>query len=209
MTRPAELPAGDARPAGMHALRRLGRPLTACVVIATALFLPGLALADTGVAFDCAPSLPLEKAVASAGLVFLGTGSETSSDRRSATVTVTEVWKGEVPSPVTVNGGPDPASAAEDDRTFDVGVTYLFVPVQVDGLSDGFIVDSACSSTVPWTEDLAWLRPPEVGRPLTGSGSRGGPFAALGWLVMPLTTAGLIGGGAFVLALFVARRRDA
>jgi len=48
-----------------------------------------------------------------------------------------------------------------------------------------------------------------VGRPLTDSTSRTGPFAALGWLAMPLATAGLIGGGTFVLALFVARRRDA
>jgi len=209
VTLPAELPAGDARPAGMHALRRLGRPLTAGVVIAAALLLPGLTLADTGVAFDCAASPPLEKVVASADLVFIGTVTETSGDRRSATVTVTEVWRGDVPSPVTVNGGLDPATTTEDDRIFDVGVRYLFVPVQLDGLSNGLVVDSGCSSTVPWTEDLAWLRPPEVGRPLTGTTSRAGPFASLGWLAMPLATAGLIGGGTFVLALFVARRRDA
>jgi hypothetical protein len=193
----------------MHDIRRQARLLLAGVALAASLLLPGAALADHGVAFDCAAPLPLEKAVFSADLVFVGTVAETANEGRSATVTVAEVWRGDVPSPVTVDGGLDPKNPAEDDRTFEAGVTYLFIPLQLDGLSSGRVVDGICSSTVPWTEDLASLRPPEVGVPLITEPSSPNPLSFLGELAMPLAMAGLIGGGAFVFAMLAARRRDA
>jgi len=193
-------------------LRRVVRLLSSAAILGATLLVPGAVAADTfapaGVALDCAPSPPLDEAVVSAHLVFVGTVTETSSDGRSATVTVTEVWRGDVPSPVIVNGWLDPASAAEDDRTFQAGLTYVFVPVNLDNLAGGLVIDSICSSTVQWTDDLARLRPANVGAPLTGPAPGANPFAFLGWLVMPLAMAGLIGGGAIALALFVARRRD-
>jgi len=192
----------------MH-LPRSARLLLTAVAMAAPMLGPGPALADIGFVVDCAAPPPLEMVVTTAELVFVGTVTEVSSDRRSAQVSVSEVWRGDVPSPVTVNGGLDPAGVAEDDRTFEAGVTYLFVPVGLDGLADGLVVDSICSSTVPFTEDLAWLRPPEIGTPLAGKPTDPGPLDFLAPLVMPLAMAALIGGGAFAVALLVGRRRDA
>lgn len=193
----------------MHDLRRPARLLLAGAALSASLLLPGPTLADVGVAIDCAQPLPLEKAVGTAEVVFVGTVTEVSSDLRSAQVSVSEVWRGDVPTPVTVNGGLDPAGVAEDDRTFEAGVTYLFIPVGLDGLADGLVVDSICSSTAVFTEDLAWLRPPEIDTPLAGQPADPGPLDFLAPLAMPLAMAALIGGGAFALALIVARRRDA
>ena len=185
------------------------RVLLSLGFVASGLFAAPLALADTTSVVDCAPPLPIEKAVFS-DLVFVGRVTDIANDGRSATVEVTEVWRGDVPTPVTVNGGANPANPAEDDRTFDLGATYLFIPVQLDSLARGVLIDSVCSSTLPWTDDLARLRPANVGQPLpvatTKSGSN--PLAFLGWLVMPILTAGLVGGSAVVLAWFVARRRE-
>ena len=174
--------------------------------LGTAVLLPRLALADTGtVVFDCAPPLPIEKAVGSADLVFVGTVASTSNGGRSAIVDVTETWRGDVPTPVIVNGSQDPANLSEDARSFEVGTTYLFLPA----LSGSGLVDSICSPTTVWQDGLASLRPPNVGKPLATTPSGPGPLAFLGSFAGPIGMAGLIGGGAFGFALLVARRRDA
>ncbi len=166
---------------------------------------PSGALADTGpIVVDCVQPLPLEKAVASADLVFVGTVTAVDNGGRMATVTVTELWKGDVPTPVILNGGQNPATQSPDDRVFDVGATYLFVPTMVNGA----LVDSACSPTVPWSDDLARLRPQSIGQPLRTAPASPGPLAFLGWLGGPLAMVGLIGGGAIALSLLIARRRD-
>ena len=188
----------------------LGRLLMAVVLLVASLVVPTLALADTTGVTDCAQPLPLEKAVFS-DLVFVGRVTAIANAGRSASVEVTEVWRGDVPTPVTVNGGPDPANAGVDDRTFELGTTYLFVPVQLDGLRQATVVDSICSSTTPWTDDLASLRPASVGQPspISTTISNGpNPFAFLGGVAMPIVTAGLVGGAAFLLAFVVARRRE-
>ncbi len=190
-----------------HATTRV-RLLGLGLLLAAAFAVPGVASADTAGALDCAPGLPLEKAVESASLVFVGRVTDVANEGRSATVEVTEVWRGEVPTPVLVQGGFDPSIAAEDDRSFEVGVTYLFLPTGLDGLASAVVVDSLCSPTTPWTDDLARLRPAEVGTPISTEPSTTGLPTWIGDLVGPLAVGGLLGGGAFVLALVVAQRRE-
>lgn len=187
----------------------VARVLVSLLVAASGLFAAPLALADTTIVTDCAPPPPIEKAVFS-DLVFVGRVTDLAFDGRTAVVEVTEVWRGDVPTPVTVNGGANPANPGEDDRTFDLGATYLFIPVQFDSLARGVLTDSVCSSTMLWTDDLARLRPANVGQPLPVPGTPAGPnpLAFLGGLAMPILTAGLVAGSAFLLAWFVARRRE-
>lgn len=171
---------------------------------------PAVSLADTGTVVDCAPPLPIEKAVFS-DLVFVGKVTDVANGGRSATVEVTDVWRGDVATPVTVFGGADPTNPAEDDRVFEVGVTYLFVPSQFDALRQGIVVDSVCSSTTPWRDDLRSLRPADAHAPAPaelGTGSAN-PLAFLGGILEPAITAAIVGGGAFLVALVVARRREA
>lgn len=196
-----------ARPAGMRQPRGQLRAAAAAAAVLAMTLIPGIARADTGVVFDCAVPLPIEEAARSADLVFVGRVTATAFDGRSATVEVTEVWRGDVMSPVTVNGGQDPANAAEDDRRFEVGITYVFVPPFLESLRAGVVIDSLCSSTTPWSDELAAFRPPDVGAPAPVS-TQPGPLAFLGDLAMPLISAALLGGGAFLLAVLVARRRE-
>lgn len=182
----------------------------ALVLVAAGLFAAPVAMAGTVVVTDCAPPLPIEKAVFS-DLVFVGRVTEVANEGRSATVEVTEIWRGDVPTPITVNGGGDPTNPGEDDRTFEVGLTYLFIPSQIDGLRQGVVTDSVCSSTTPWTDDLARLRPPDVGTPtpIPSSSTGSNPFAFLGGVALPILTAGLVTGSAFLVAWFVGRGRQA
>jgi hypothetical protein len=171
---------------------------------------PSAARADTVGVTDCAPPPPIEKAVFS-DLVFVGRVTDLADGDRLATVEVTEVWRGDVPSPVMVAGGQDPTNPAEDDRAFELGVTYLFVPVQFDPSGSGLVIDSVCSSTVPWSDDLARLRPPEVGQPGStspASTAGPGPLAFLGDLAMPLLTAAIIGGSVLGFAFVISARRE-
>ena len=186
------------------------RVLLALVVVVSGLTAVPVALAQTVGTIDCGEPPPLEKAVFS-DLVFVGLVTDLAHDGRSATVEVTEIWRGDVQTPVVVNGGPNPADPGESDRLFDLGVTYLFIPGQLDSLVRGVVTDSICSSTTPWTDDLARLRPAEVGKPLQVATATSGPnpLAFLGGLAMPILTAGLVAGSAFVVAWFVARRREA
>lgn len=186
------------------------RVLLALVVVVSGLTAVPVALAQTMGTSDCGEPPPLEKAVFS-DLVFVGLVTDLAHDGRSATVEVTEIWRGDVQTPVVVNGGPNPADPGESDRLFDLGATYLFIPGQLDSLARGVVTDSLCSSTTLWTDDLARLRPAEVGRPqpVATTTLSPNPFAFLGGLAMPILTAGLVVGAAFLLAWLVARRREA
>ncbi len=188
----------------------MARVLVSLLVAASGLIAAPVALAQTAGASDCGAPPPIEKSVFS-DLVFVGRVTEVANEGRSATVEVTEVWRGDVPTPVVVNGSPNPADPGEHDRFFDLGATYLFIPGQLDSLAQGVVTDSLCSSTTLWTDDLARLRPAEVGKPLPVATASSGPnpLAFLGGLAMPILTAGLVAGSAFVVAWFVARRREA
>lgn len=101
----------------------------------------------------------LEESIASREVVFVGEVVDTSNDERTATVEVAEIWKGPVPEgSVEVVGGAEGANVASSvDRTYKVGVTYLFVPDQL--AKDGRFRESACSPTRPYRDRFERFRP--------------------------------------------------
>ncbi len=192
----------------MHAVRRPGRRLSAGVAVAALFLMPGLATADHGPALaDCMPAPGLEQAIGESDRVFVGTVASVEHDGRSAMVEVRDVWRGaEMAATVTVVGGQDPAQPMEDDRTFEAGITYLFLP----SLIDGRMVDSICSATTPWTESLVALRPVDAHTPASAEEAVAtGLPAIVRELTLPVLTAALIAGAALTIAFVVARWRDA
>jgi hypothetical protein len=182
----------------MSAIRGLGRLLSVGAALGVALLVsPAAALAD------CAAPLPPEKAVFEQPVVFVGTVTDVRFGGLSATVRVDEVWAGEVGDEVTVDGGMNPAAQAEDDRFFEAGVRYLFMPNVVDGR----LVDGLCTPTTPWDDSYAAFRPDIAHAPESGATSSS-PLDALGDLALPLVMAAVIGGGAILLSVVVARRRE-
>lgn len=97
---------------------------------------------------QCSEEATLEEAVARANTVFVGTVVGLSNSDRTAEVEVLGVWKGSdlPPQTVVVGGSDDPTVVNEDDRTFNLGVTYLFV------LADFRppFSDDICSATRPY-----------------------------------------------------------
>jgi hypothetical protein len=183
----------------MDVARGLGRILPS-VAIATALVVaPAPALAD------CQPAPPIEEAVRTSEVVFVGTVTALDNGGRSATVQVEEVWRGgEMPPTVTVLGGTDPGRAMEDDRVFEVGVRYVFVPFVIDGR----LVDNVCTATTAWVDDFAAVRPAGVQTPTRSAAPASGPLSAIADLGLPILTALLIGGAALTIAVVIGRRRD-
>lgn len=177
------------------------------VAVATILAFVSL-LAPTAASASCIPPVPGESPWASADAVFVGTVTSIANNARWATVHVEEVWIGpDQPVEVVVRGGPEGNTATSVDRTYLVGVRYVFGVTIVDGV----LQDSACSGTTQAEAiDLEAMRPADV-RPPTGAGTdptgQEGGFD-LGGVVAPLLLVGAIGGllaGTVVLA----RRREA
>lgn len=183
----------------MDVARGLGRLVSVVAVIAALVAAPAPAFAD------CQMAPPIEEAVRTADLVFVGSVTAIADGGRSASVRVEEVWRGgEMPAEVTVLGGTEPAQPMEDDRTFEAGVRYVFFPFVVDGQ----LVDSICTATAPWVEGFAAVRPADARTPLpSATGTASGPLAAVADLALPLLTALLIGGAAVAVAIVVSRRR--
>jgi len=182
----------------MDVARGLGRIVSVIGLAGAMLLVPAPVLAD------CQLAPPLDKAVIDAASVFVGTVSSVRSHGFSAEVDVREVWRGEIGGHVVVDGGLDPANPAEDDRTFELGVTYVFLPTSVDGR----LVDSICSATVPWDEQsMGGLRPPEARAPEPLPSSQPGPLSLLGDLAGPLLVTAIVG-GLLIVTVLVARRRE-
>jgi hypothetical protein len=184
----------------MKASPGLRRLLSGVAVAAALLLLPAPALAD------CQPSLPLEQVVNDAPYVFVGRVSAVDAGGFSADVEVIEVWRGDVADRMVVDGGLDPGSPAEDDRRFEAGLTYIFLP----SLIDGHLVDSICSATTTWDEaTMAGLRPPEVTapEPLPTAAPASGLAGALGDYVGPVLVVSIIG-GLLLVTVLIARRRE-
>ena len=178
--------------------RGLARIVSVIGLAAALLLVPAPVLAD------CQLAPPLEKAIIDAAFVFVGRVNSIDHGGRSADVTVQEVWRGDVADRVVVDGGLDPANPAEDDRTFELGVTYIFLPTSVDG----HLVDSICSATVPWDESsMGGLRPPEARAPEPLPTSPPGPLSPLGDLAGPLLVTAIVG-GLLIVTVILARRRD-
>jgi hypothetical protein len=137
---------------------RLARSVAAvAVLVAAALAMLGV---PSSVLAACATApQSAEDAVFFGDVVFVGTVLRTENEGRWPTVRVEERWKGAdaLADTVVVRGGPEPGAATTTDRTYLPG-RYLFV---VDN-QGGVLVDSACTGTQAWTEDLAALRPANV-----------------------------------------------
>jgi hypothetical protein len=176
--------------------RGLRRLLTATALLAAVLVGPAPVLAD------CVAPPPIEKAVAGAEIVFVGTVTAVESAGRTASVNVEEVWRGDVPAEVVLNDDLDPDVISSVDRTFDVGVRYLFLP----SAEDGRLIDTQCSSTVAWDDGLAAFRPAEAHQPVPGTDDRG-PLGILGELGGPVLVVSIVG-GLLLATVLVARRRD-
>lgn len=130
---------------------------------------------------------PIEMAMDSADIVFVGTVTATDMGATWATVQVEEIWKGpDQPSVVLVKGGPGPGAATSIDRTFQLGVKYLFFP-NVDGAAFG---DNACTSTTPWSDGLQALRPAGARGPVGVAPSE--PGFDLGGLIEPIAVVLLV-----------------
>lgn len=137
--------------------------LTGSLLLAASVLLasPGAALAS------CVMLPPVDNAAQTADIVFVGTVSATSNGNRWAEVAVQEVWRGpDMPKTVVIQGGPAGNTMTSVDRSFQVGVTYLFFPY-VDPAT-GALADNSCTGTTEFTDDLVRLRPADARQPLGG-----------------------------------------
>ena len=147
---------------------------------------------------------PIEQALSKAEIVFVGTVTSTSNRDSWATVQIEEVWKGpDQPVSVLVKGGPGGDSATSVDRTFQVGVKYLFLPY-LDGAT---LADNSCTSTTPWSDGLAALRPAAARAPLSATAGESG--FDLGGAIAPLGVALLVAGVLLVVGLLARSRQSA
>lgn len=158
---------------------------------------------------DCQPALPLEKAIESSEVVFVGTVTSVEGKSSWATVEVTEVWRGpDLEKTVQIRGSVPAGEFGEDDRVLDAGAAYLFVPWIVDGA----FVESICTATAPWTPEFERFRPLDARSPIggsaTGPGSTAGPFDWLAPWIGPVAAALGLGAVALAVAFVAARRRD-
>jgi hypothetical protein len=153
---------------------------------------------------DCMMPPPIGEAVKNAEILFVGTVEQTSNRNSWASVSVAEVWRGpDQPQGVVVRGGPAGNAATSVDRVFEPGVTYLFFPYADAELG---LADNSCTSTTPWSEELAALRPVDA-RPPIGGGTAEAGFD-LGGVLVPIGVAVLLG-GALIVAGLIARGRTA
>jgi hypothetical protein len=186
----------------MGAMRNSSRTIGCVVVVAAAIW----ALWTAPVASaDCSAPPPLKEALAAAQIAFVGTVTGLKNDGRTATFRIEEVWKGSVlGETVIVNGGP-PGVGTSVDRTYEIGVRYLVVPLRASG--DVF-QDNSCSSTQPFTSKLDRFRPTSASPPIFGP--KPAPAAGLpdesnggwSWSVIVLIAAALaaVGTAAWLVA---------
>ena len=124
-----------------------------------------LALWPMGVQASCVGPRPVATALLEAPTAFVGTVQGVAYEGRLADVLVESVWKGEgVTTHVLVDGRLSPGAVTSVDRTFEVGARMLFLP---QGERSPYM-DSSCSPTTGYSEDLAALKPAAAHPPLPG-----------------------------------------
>jgi hypothetical protein len=172
----------------------------ALVTVAAAVALVAIPSATVA---SCRLAPDIKTAVLSADIVFVGTVTATSNRDSWATVAVEEVWRGpDQPAEVVVKGGPAGNAATSVDRTFEVGVKYLFFPY-VDpavGLSD-----NSCTSTIQWSDDLLALRPSDARTSAGVTGTETG--FDVGGLLGPLAVAVVVAGVLLAVGLLARSRQ--
>ena len=167
----------------MSLLRRL-RALVALSIVAT----PALFAAPSVALADCMAPPAFEEAVKTADIALVGTVTETVNGNRWATISVEEIWRGpDLPATLLLKGGPDANAASSVDRSFEVGLRYVFFPYVADaeplpGVAAGGLADNSCTSTQAWDDSMAAFRPADA---RTGEVSNGGDAQAidLGFIV--------------------------
>lgn len=181
----------------MRSLRRIATLAGVFTVFMIGLVSPAPTLAS------CAEPPPIAEALAKAEILFVGTVTATDNGGTWATAQVEEVWKGpDQPIIVLVKGGPGPGAATSIDRTFEVGVKYLFF-AHVDGAALG---DNACTSTTPWTDGLLGLRPADARAPIGDAPGEPTDFDP-GGVIAPIGVAVLIAGLLLVVGLLARSRQ--
>lgn len=162
------------------------RRVLAVLVVACA---AGTAMAMPAAASCALDGRTLDDVLAAADVVFVGTVADVRHDT-TAQFDVEEVWKGDVPARVTVQGGPDgPGIATSVDRSWRPGTRYLVVPRVVAGE----LRDDQCSPTREWTDELEEFRPATAGPPqsvMVPSGPSDGTVVAVAAGVLALAVAG-------------------
>ncbi len=181
----------------LRGVRRLRLHFALLASLASAL----LAVASPPALGACGPPPPLHEELAGAEAAFVGRVDAVSDQGRTATMTVLEVWKGgDLPETVTVLGAVHRGSG-EVDRTYQVGRTYLVVPLNAAPPFD----DSLCTATslyrptgaVP--DELADAVGTTTVRTATGTGAPedtpGGPGLLFGWAVIGMLALTAVGVG--------------
>ncbi len=178
----------------------------ALLAIAMATF----AQAPTALA-SCAPPEPLGRVIATSDVVIVGTVIELANEDRWARVHLEEIWKGmnfaasvtsgDGRTIVEVRGGPEPGTASSVDRAFTLE-RYLFTL----GLEGNTLIDNSCSGTIPWTDDLAALRPvdAQVLTPTVVEPAPGFDFQ----LLLPIVGVSIVALGFIGGAWLISRARD-
>ena len=167
-------------------------------------------LAPTAASASCLVPPGGQAPWASADAVFLGTVTSVANNDRWAIVRVEEVWVGpDQPVDVVVRGGPEGDTATSVDRTYIVGMRYVFGVMIVDGNLE----DNACSGTTEVDAiDLDAMRPDDVRAPSGGTSGTGPPDSAggldLGAMAGPVLVVAVIG-GLLLATVLLARRREA
>lgn len=164
-------------------------------IIVVALLATAIAgLVTTAAHASCRSPDPLEQSVEQAPLIFVGTVIGLANDDRTATVTVEEIWKGpRLPVEVRVAGGYDePGVFTSVDRTFEMGVTYLFFP----STTTEPLEDNACSATQELDSTIEAFRPDVVNSPKPPPGSGSSPLL---WAGAAVGLAALVFGGAVLV----------
>lgn len=110
----------------------------------------GEAVPDT----NCADPEVAAERVRFASMVLLG--EVTAWDGTTAEFNIEEIWRGpDLPAEVDI--------VPEEGRAYTAGVRYLVFP----SMAPSPLVDTPCSATVRWSEDLAELRPATARAPGT------------------------------------------
>lgn len=172
-------------PRGMHRLPRL--------LASAALVVVALASTTSAALADCMPPPAINEAVSTAEIVFVGTVTDVTNNNTWAQVSVEEVWRGpDQEATVIIKGGPGGQTMTSVDRTFEVGVKYIFFPYveqgdPIPGVDMTGLKDNSCSNTQQWDASLMALRPADARAPIAAPTEASG--FDLGGLVAPLGVA--------------------
>lgn len=164
-------------------MRCLARGLVVSAAAVGLLAVPGSAGAVV-----CLEHPPLEQAIETKALVFVGTVESLRNGAWFATVRVHEQWKGaDLPGTVEVRGTDvdDPNAGTSGDRSYDLGRRYLFLPSN----DTPPFLDGLCSATTPWSPTLAQLRPGKAPGPSGQGASSSGQLIFAGLTVLAVGAA--------------------